>query len=616
MSIKRSFQIFALLLGCATLHAQVATEAWARRYSYDSGSLDRGRAVATDGAGNVIVAGLTDDGAPSSQWLIIKYNGAGLPVWTNRYNDPANLSDTTAAVAVNASGTIFVTGSSFSVSNYSDSLTIAYSAAGVPLWTNRYDGPDHRGDYGYAVAVGANGNVFVASTSAVNASGSQYTDYLTIAYSEAGVPLWTNRYNGPRNYSDNPAAIAVSPGGTVFVTGTSDTGTFNGTYENYATIAYSGAGAPLWTNIYNGPDNKYDHANALAVGTNGDVFVTGVSSSDSGYDYATVAYTEAGVPLWTNRYDGPVNGWDYAYSVAVSTDGSVYVTGFSETGTNLYDLATIAYSGSGVPLWTNSCGGMANLPSAVAVSTDGTVFVTGSTLNFISNRFDYATLAYSSGGVPLWTNRYDGPGNTNDQPAAITVSPSGNVFVTGSSHNGSSDDCATIAYTGSGLPLWTNRFDGVANKTDQLTAVAVGPDGTVFISGGSLGISNRHDYATIAYSSVGVPLWTNRFYSIAYTFETAPALAVGPDGTLYIAGLRSASGFGTLAISSAGVPLWTNYNSGSGSAPMVPCLSPAIIPLSPGVFIRRSPSPARARRWGPSRLETHVWVWMAAATSF
>jgi len=46
------------------------------------------------------------------------------------------------------------------------------------------------------------------------------------------------------------------------------------------------------------------------VDGSGNVFVTGDSASGSGFDtadYATIAYSNAGVPLWTNRYNGPAN---------------------------------------------------------------------------------------------------------------------------------------------------------------------------------------------------------------------------------------------------------------------------------------------------------------------
>ena len=45
--------------------------------------------------------------------------------------------------------------------------------------------------------------------------------------------------------------------------------------------------------------------------------------------------------------------------------------------------------------------------------------------------------AHGDGGVALWTNRYNGPGNGTDVPSGVGVDAAGNIFVTGSSANSS-----------------------------------------------------------------------------------------------------------------------------------------------------------------------------------
>src|SRR5438477_7687585 len=64
------------------------------------------------------------------------------------------------------------------------------------------------------------------------------------------------------------------------------------------------------------------------------------------------SYPQPGAPLWTNRYNG--GGPTYANPKATATDksGNVFVTGY--VGNNPYHFATVAYSPTGTPAWTNS----------------------------------------------------------------------------------------------------------------------------------------------------------------------------------------------------------------------------------------------------------------------
>src|SRR5262245_11777588 len=152
-----------------------------------------------------------------------------------------------------------------------NSATIAYSGAGVPLWTNRYDGPEDLSAQANAVAVDGSGNVFVTE---IGSGSCGADDYVTIAYSGADVTLWNNFYNGPGNSYDVATAVAVGGSGNVVVTGNSRYS--DGIQENYGyvTIAYSGTGVPLWTNRYDGPEYLSDKPNAVAVDGSGNVFVT------------------------------------------------------------------------------------------------------------------------------------------------------------------------------------------------------------------------------------------------------------------------------------------------------------------------------------------------------
>jgi len=437
------FRLIIYLFGVAALASSVrgaiGDQLWVQRYNGPGNGGDNAFAIAVDGGGNVFVAGYSTGTAGVAEYATIKYSDAGVSLWTNRYHGIGTGSDEAHALAVDRNGDVVVTGhSSGSGSDY-DYATIKYSGAGVPLWTNRYTilADTARAT---AVALDTNGNVFVTG----------YSDgggLATLKYSSEGTTLWTNRYVGPAFGGHYASGIAVDGSGKAFVTGFS-TGVGSG--ADFVTVAYSSGGAALWTNRFNGAGNGDDWANAMAIDGSGNVFVTGGSQIGGMTAFATLKYSNAGLPLWTNFYQGPGNSpYGGASDIAVDAAGNVLITGTSVGSGTYQDFATIKYSNAGVPLWTNRWDRLYD-DAAIAIAADksGNVFVTGYTTDD-SLRFDRLTIGYSSAGVPLWTNRYNGPGNNDDSGNAVAVDAGGNVLVTGYSHGtNSSTDFATIKYAG------------------------------------------------------------------------------------------------------------------------------------------------------------------------
>jgi hypothetical protein len=103
---------------------------------------------------------------------------AGALGWVQRFEPPPNGNDGASAIAVDSSGNVYVTGSSISIRSDWDYATIKYDTNGKRKWVKRYNGHRYSNDYVSGIAVDASGNVYVTGTSC----GSSDCDYATIKY--------------------------------------------------------------------------------------------------------------------------------------------------------------------------------------------------------------------------------------------------------------------------------------------------------------------------------------------------------------------------------------------------------------------------------------------------
>lgn len=175
-------------------------------------------------------------------------------------------------------------------------------------------------------------------------------------------------------------------------------------------------------------------------------------------------------------------------------------------------------------------------------------------------------------GAERWAKRYDGPASGTDYGIDDAVSPDGTaVFITGSAlGNTANADMTTIAYnTADGTKKWKRRYNGPADGWDVGIAIGVSPDGsTVFVTGGSDGLSRDRDYVTVAYAaSDGTRLWARRYQGPTGTFDQTTGLQVAPNGqAVFVTGMSYTSFFNeyvTIAYAATdGTELWTKATNG------------------------------------------------------
>lgn len=312
---------------------------WLRKYD-GANKCDQAYAIALDSSGNVHVTGKSKVDVNGFDFLTIKYSPAGVEQWTARYNNPnGNGRDIAYALAVDNSGNVYITGSSYDLTTYYDCVTIKYNSSGVQQWVRRYSYEGNWSDEGDAITVDAAGNVYVTGRSV---STTTSWDYVTIKYNTGGTQQWAKRYNGMANYDDEPTGIGLDNLGNIYVTGKSGIGSF---YYQFATVKYLSNGTQDWVRTYIGSANLTAWANAVVVDDQNNIYVTGCDyASDTTANYVTIKYSPNGTEVWIARYSAGVpQGDDRATAVCVDEDNYVYVTGYSEGSEADYDYATIKY---------------------------------------------------------------------------------------------------------------------------------------------------------------------------------------------------------------------------------------------------------------------------------
>lgn len=282
---------------------------------------------------------------------------------------------------------------------------------------------------------------------------------------------------------------------------------------------------------------------------------------------------------WVDRFGGP--GRNAPRAIAMAPGGEVYTVGQlahrrgegerSWSGDAAGELMFLArHAATGRREWLLRFGGSpVDEPRAVAVAPDATVLIAGlfaGELGFGSTRrvaslrsigsADAFVLGVGPDGEPRWALSWGG--KFADAARTLAVDAAGNVYVAGTFQltadfdPGAGRTVMTSAGRGDGFVmkldparrlLWARRFGGVG--TDEVTAVAVSDDGTVYFGGSTDGeweeagtgsessglAEGRRQAFVAALAPDGALRWARSFD--AERGATLAGLAVGAGGALY-----------------------------------------------------------------------------------
>ena len=537
---------------------------WWRRLTRPNGVEPAG--IAVDVAGNIFITGTTDTFGPQSNILALKYSGSGDSCWVAEY-DATGQADIASAINLDASGNVYVSGSSIATAGTLDAVLVEYRNTGEFQWAQVFDRSQQRDSISSAV---------LDSSGCVYQVGYSGSEYLVLKYLLDGPLDWFRTYRTVGSYL--LYGCALDPSHNLLACGSSRT-----RWDTSGIVAakYDPAGARLWVQEIRGYDEGDWWNFATSVGSDalGNVFAAGSHCDGDSWGTSVVKYSPDGTVLW-RRYCPLVAGGRWV-PMAVNGSGETYVTALGDgvekrnadgdtlwtrswpsasptpgtaialtpdgvcvggcvTVPDMSDI-TLKFRSDGYELWrqrlNNSPGKSGGWANDVAFDLWGNVIAAGG-LRETGQYYEMATAKWSPSGDLQWARTYhEESGEWPDEADKVRVDGSGNVLVLGHTQTESTGyDYATLKYDPDGNLLWARNYNGPGNGDDMPEVIAVDRFGDVIVTGRSFGGSTGVDCATVKYSSDGQELWVRRYCGNGESlYNYGGALVADQDGDIFVA---------------------------------------------------------------------------------
>lgn len=290
------------------------------------------------GYSNAANGDVTGTLAGGSDWWIVKLNSKGDTVWTRLMGGA--FTDIPNSIANTADGGFIVAGyrSSGSSSTTRDGYVVKLNSNGNIVWQQTLGGTAP--DIINAVSVASDGTILLAGFSSSTTTGNNHgsADMWVVKLKEDGTVVYSKLFGGTEG--DQANAVSATTDGGCIVAGftgsnkTGDVGANKGSQDVWV-LKLNGNGDTTFTKMLGGSANE--RAFTVAPTTDGGYLVAGHTNSTDGdivnnhgdNDIWSFKLNKSGQLLWRKTFGG--SGYEFAGKMAIGTNNSIYVAGYTES---------------------------------------------------------------------------------------------------------------------------------------------------------------------------------------------------------------------------------------------------------------------------------------------
>jgi hypothetical protein len=173
--------------------------------------------------------------------------------------------------------------------------------------------------------------------------------------------------------------------------------------------------------------------------------------------------------------------------------------------------------------WDSSTGTVGPIQrTASAIDNNENLIVVGNTVNS-SNTTDVQITKYTSDGVVLWQEIYNGSANGNDYGVQLKINSSNEIFIAATLEENTGVDFGVLKYSPNGSLIWSNSWNGSTNGIDIPADLDIDNSGNIYLVGGTESSNGMSDYAVVQFNSDGIYQWSTT-YDYAQLHDAATSL--------------------------------------------------------------------------------------------